>query len=98
MGHLTMCARPADPNAKVALLRAAEAEFVERGLDRARVEDITARAGRSKGAFYLHFTSKEDVFRQIVDHFLSRMSDCIEGEPPLPADDQPQPPFELLLA
>ena len=53
--------RPADPHAKIDLLRAAEAVFVEHGLDHAKVEDITARAGRSKGAFYLHFESKEDA-------------------------------------
>ena len=41
--------RAPDPNAKLDLLRAAEAVFVEHGLDRARVEDITHRAGRSKG-------------------------------------------------
>ena len=47
--------RPADPNAKIDLLRAAETVFVERGLDHAKVEDITERAGHSKGSFYLHF-------------------------------------------
>ncbi|HEY7956128.1 MAG TPA: helix-turn-helix domain-containing protein [Polyangia bacterium] len=70
--------RPADPNAKIDLLRAAEAVFVARGLDLARVEDITERAGRSKGAFYLHFGSKEDAFRQIVETMLARLADCID--------------------
>jgi AcrR family transcriptional regulator len=67
-------ARPVDPNAKIDLLRAAEAVFVEHGLDRARVEEITARAGRSKGSFYLHFTSKEEAFRQIVETTIARMA------------------------
>jgi AcrR family transcriptional regulator len=70
-------ARPADPNAKIDLLRAAESVFVERGLDLAKVEEITDRAGRSKGAFYLHFSSKEDAFRDIVESMLARMSACI---------------------
>lgn len=70
--------RPPDPNAKIDLLRAAQAEFVARGLDLARVEDITERAGRSKGAFYLHFGSKEDAFRQIVETMLARLADCID--------------------
>jgi AcrR family transcriptional regulator len=70
--------RPADPNAKIDLLRSAEAAFLEHGLERARVEDITARAGRSKGAFYLHFESKEDAFRQIVESFVARLSGCID--------------------
>ncbi len=72
-------ARTSDPNAKVDLLRAAEAVFVERGLDHAKVEEITARAGKSKGAFYLHFESKEDAFRQIVETTLARLAACLDG-------------------
>src|SRR3954454_1276511 len=71
--------RPADPNAKIDLLRAAEEVFIEHGLDKARIEDITARAGRSKGAFYLHFDSKEEAFRQIVETFVARLSACIDS-------------------
>src|SRR5437660_856533 len=55
-------ARPADPNAKEALMAAARAEFARRGLRGARIEDITAACGLSKGAFYLHFESKEALF------------------------------------
>ena len=70
--------RPADPHAKVDLLRAAEEVFLQHGLDKARVEDITARAGKSKGAFYLHFQSKEDAFKQIVESFLARLSVTVD--------------------
>jgi AcrR family transcriptional regulator len=70
--------RPADPNAKIDLLRAAEAVFVERGVDHAKIEEITERAGHSKGAFYLHFTSKEDCFRQIVESMLARLAGILD--------------------
>ena len=70
--------RPADPHAKIDLLRAAEQVFVEQGLDAAKVEDIAARAGRSKGAFYLHFEHKEDAFKQIVESMLARLATCID--------------------
>lgn len=73
--------RPADPRAKIELLRAAEAVFVDHGLNAAKVEDITARAGVSKGAFYLHFDSKDDCFRQIVDGLFARLVECIESHP-----------------
>lgn len=76
-------ARLADHRAKIDLLRAAEAEFAEHGLAAAKVEAITARAGVSKGAFYLHFTSKEDCFRLIVESFLARFATCIELPPEL---------------
>jgi AcrR family transcriptional regulator len=74
--------RPGDPNAKIDLLRAAEAVFIAHGLEKARVEDITALAGRSKGSFYLHFETKEDVFRQIVETLLARLATCIDEPPP----------------
>jgi AcrR family transcriptional regulator len=80
-------ARPQDPRAKVELLRAAEAVFVEHGLDRAKVEEITARAGRSKGSFYLHFASKEEAFRQIVETLMARLSSCVDDPPPPGAVD-----------
>lgn len=70
--------RVADRRVKIDLLRAAEAAFVERGLSGARVEDITSRAGVSKGSFYLHFRSKEDCFQQIVEGFLARLAGSID--------------------
>jgi AcrR family transcriptional regulator len=70
--------RLADHRSKIELLRAAEAEFAERGLTAAKVEAITARAGVSKGAFYLHFKSKEDCFRTIVESFLARIATCVD--------------------
>jgi AcrR family transcriptional regulator len=73
-------ARPADPHAKIDLLRAAEDVFVARGVDHAKVEEITERAGRSKGAFYLHFHSKEEAFRQIIESFLARLATCIHHD------------------
>lgn len=63
-----------DPLARIKLLAAAEAEFVERGLDGAKVEQITKRAGISKGAFYLHFSSKKQLFRELVEAFVARLA------------------------
>ncbi|MFZ5440026.1 MAG: TetR/AcrR family transcriptional regulator [Myxococcota bacterium] len=59
-------ARPADPTARSSLVAAARREFVKSGIQRARIEDITAACGLSKGAFYLHFESKEALFRELV--------------------------------
>lgn len=71
--------RPSDPHARARLLDAARAVFSERGLDRAKVEDITTRAQLSKGAFYLHFQSKEEAFREllagVVSHLESMLND-----------------------
>jgi AcrR family transcriptional regulator len=68
-------ARPPRAGTREALLQAARDEFARRGLERARVEDIARRAGISKGAFYLHFATKEDAFREIVSRFLGALHD-----------------------
>gem|GEM_PF-558757 len=65
--------RPADPHARNALVAAARAEFARRGLRGARIEDITAACGLSKGAFYLHFPSKEALFGEVVGAFQAGM-------------------------
>ena len=67
-------ARPADPNARDALIACARAEFARRGLVGARIEDITAACGLSKGAFYLHFQSKEALFGELVEAFLGYLT------------------------
>lgn len=71
-------ARRAPPTTGVEVLRAAEACFAEAGLDATKVEDITARAGIAKGAFYTYFASKEDCWRQIIDAFLVRLAQACE--------------------
>ena len=69
--------RHADPTAKDALIAAARAEFARRGIRGARVEDITAACALSKGAFYLHFESKEALFAGLVRGFQERMGSFV---------------------
>jgi AcrR family transcriptional regulator len=71
--------RPSDPQAKPRLLEAARRVFLERGLDRAKVEEITRAAGLSKGAFYLHFESKEDAFKEILGSALAELEVELAG-------------------
>jgi AcrR family transcriptional regulator len=40
--------------------------FAEKGFAGAKIEDIAARAGLSKGAVYLYFPTKDDIFRAVV--------------------------------
>jgi AcrR family transcriptional regulator len=70
--------RPSDPHARARLLDAARAVFSERGLDRAKVEDITSRAQLSKGAFYLHFESKEEAFRELLASVVSHLEHLLD--------------------
>lgn len=50
------------------LLDAAEREFGERGFHEAAITRITDSAGVAMGTFYVHFPSKEAVFRALVSH------------------------------
>jgi AcrR family transcriptional regulator len=92
--------RPPRTGAHDALLEAARDEFARHGLERARVEDIARRAGISKGAFYLHFHSKEDAFREIVQRFLGALEDHAlrrdESEERLGRVGEHLPPAEAL--
>ena len=86
--------RVADPKAKITLLRAAEEVFAERGLGGAKVEEIARRAGVSKGAFYLHFASKEAALKQLLESFVARCQSFFAAPSAYP--DLPDDPWELL--
>lgn len=49
------------------LLRAALGVFARNGYDRATVDEIVRDAGYSKGAFYVHFNTKEDLFWAMLE-------------------------------
>lgn len=53
-------ARPAE------IVAAALEVFTEKGFAAARLDDIAARAGVSKGALYLYFETKQDLFTAVV--------------------------------
>jgi AcrR family transcriptional regulator len=69
-----------DASAKVRVLKApavrraelidcAQRLFLTRGYERTTINDVIAAAGLSKGAFYHHFRSKEDMLEAISDRF-----------------------------
>jgi AcrR family transcriptional regulator len=67
--------RPQNPDAtRQALLDAALRLFSERGFHGATVKAIAQEAGVTKGAFYHHFESKEDVLRQIHAEYAGQMA------------------------
>ncbi|HLV97192.1 MAG TPA: helix-turn-helix domain-containing protein [Ktedonobacterales bacterium] len=59
-------ARPADPQRREAILRAAREVFLERGYSEARLSDIAQRAGIVPSTLYLYFESKEEMVRAIA--------------------------------
>jgi AcrR family transcriptional regulator len=55
------------------LLDAAAEVFARRGLVAASVEEITAEAGFSRGAFYSNFASKEELFAELLRERVHRL-------------------------
>lgn len=49
------------------LLKSARRIFAREGFEAARIEDIAAETGYTRGAFYAHFKSKEDVFFALLE-------------------------------
>src|SRR3954463_1231683 len=53
------------------IVGAAMAVFAEKGFAAARLDEIAARAGVSKGALYLYFETKEEIFRAVVEQAIA---------------------------
>ena len=58
-------ARPAE------VLKAALAVFVERGFAGAKLDDVAARAGVSKGTLYLYYKNKQELYKAVIREVLA---------------------------
>jgi AcrR family transcriptional regulator len=65
-------ARPAE------IIAAAYEVFAEKGFAAARLDDIATAAGVSKGALYLYFETKQDIFEAVVREAVGPNIDVIE--------------------
>ncbi|HTO09398.1 MAG TPA: helix-turn-helix domain-containing protein [Myxococcota bacterium] len=57
-----------------ALERAARKLFAARGFEATSIDDIAARAGVAKGAFYHHFDSKREIFTRVLDRIQGELA------------------------
>jgi AcrR family transcriptional regulator len=62
MNHASSGASQRAPATRQRILAAAIAEFAEKGLDGARVDEIAARAGANKRMLYAYFGAKEELW------------------------------------
>jgi AcrR family transcriptional regulator len=53
------------------ILQAAAAVYARQGIDGARMDDIVAEAGLSKGTLYWYFESKDDITVALVEEMIS---------------------------
>jgi AcrR family transcriptional regulator len=61
------------------LLLAAEKIFARDGFEAARLEDIAALAGYTRGAFYANFQSKEDIFFALLERWMAQRISEVES-------------------
>ena len=61
------------------LLAAAERTFARDGFEAARLEDIARSAGYTRGAFYAHFRSKEEIFFALLEDWVGARIDEVNA-------------------
>ncbi len=66
---------------RAALLRAGAELFAERGLDAPSLDDICAAAGKTRGAFYVHFQDRDAFLVAVMESLgLPLLDDVFAGE------------------
>ena len=64
------------------ILEAAGRRFKQDGIDGAGVATVMSDAGLTNGAFYAHFSSKEDLVANVLADQLRVQRQSLDGEPP----------------
>lgn len=67
----------AKEESRAALLEAGLAEFAEHGLESPSLDAICARAGYTRGAFYVHFKGREDFVVAVMERVLGAFLDAV---------------------
>jgi TetR/AcrR family transcriptional repressor of nem operon len=60
-----------------ALVAAGLAEFAERGLDAPSLDSICARAGFTRGAFYVHFRNRDEFLEAVMEQVFGALLDTL---------------------
>lgn len=84
--------RSRDPEgARRAFVKAGVELFEAQGYAGTSVQSIVDAAGLTKGAFYHHFTSKDELLQRVHDEFIDHQlakARAVMSEPGLPADER----------
>lgn len=62
-----------------ALIESARRIFARDGFEACRIEDIAAATGHTRGAFYAHFQTKEDLFFALLEEEANHRADQIRA-------------------
>jgi AcrR family transcriptional regulator len=61
------------------ILRVSHGLFLQRGYDRVSVNEIISAVGIAKGTFYHHFSSKDALLEELIEHRAEEIFAVIEG-------------------
>lgn len=78
---------------KDSILKAAAICLAEKGYDKTDVDEICKKASVTKGAFYHHFSSKQELFLEMLDLWMKRVASQLELN-----ELKPKNTLELLLS
>jgi AcrR family transcriptional regulator len=78
--------------ARDAILHAAADAFAESGYAKTGMKEIAGRAGISVGMLYNHFKGKDEIYRELIEHYFTHLRET--GDAACDSDD---PPIEHIL-
>lgn len=61
------------------IVEAADALFYEKGFDHTAFSDIARAVGISRGNFYYHFRTKDEILTAVIDRRLARTAETLAG-------------------
>ena len=70
---------PRDKGHREKLIAAANKLVLKKGLSATRVDEVCAEAGVTKGSFYHHFESKEDMASALLEDFFGRLAGALSA-------------------
>lgn len=94
----TMMQPDPDTARQDAILDAAFGAFAAYGYKRTTMEDIAKAAGLSRTALYLHFRSKEDIFRSLTERYFEQVLQDMEGALTRPGQTAEEALFACFVA
>lgn len=62
------------------ILEAAQVLFSTRGFDQSGIDDICRQAGITKGAFYHHYSSKQQLLVELFNHWIDEVAQKINPQ------------------
>ena len=63
---------------KESILKAASECFTIEGYDQTDVDGICRKANLTKGAFYYHFSSKQELFLELLEQWINRVAEKLD--------------------